>query len=101
MKNTVADGLSRQLVTEKDVKEAENNNIDEFLDIQFLSIFRIFLITTDLGEQSEEFKMNPVEIGDKEDDNENILETSDKEWSEELQKIAQWLVILQKPVRMS
>ena len=82
-KNTIADRLSRQLVTEKDVKEVENNNIDEFLDAQFLSIFRVSLITADLREWPEEFKMNPVEIGDKEDDNENILETSDKEWSEE------------------
>ena len=32
MKNTVADGLSRQLVTEEDVKEVENNNINKFLD---------------------------------------------------------------------
>ena len=50
MKNTVADRLSRQLVTEKDMKKVENNNIDEFLDAQFLSIFRVSLITTDLGE---------------------------------------------------
>ena len=50
MKNTVADGLSRQLVTEEDVKEIENNNINKFLDAQFLSMFRVFLIMTDLGE---------------------------------------------------
>ena len=50
MKNTVADGLSRQLVTEEDVKEVENNNINKFLDAQFLSMFRVFLIMTDLGE---------------------------------------------------
>ena len=49
-KNTIADRLSRQLVTEKDVKEVENNNIDEFLDAQFLSIFRVSLITADLRE---------------------------------------------------
>ena len=45
--------------------------------------------------------MNPVEIGDKEDDDGNILEMPDEEWSEESQKIAQWLVMLQKPARIS
>ena len=83
-KNTIADRLSRQLVTEKDVKEVENNNIDEFLDAQFLSIFRVSLITADLREWPEEFKVNPVEIGDEEDDNRNILEMPKEEWSEEL-----------------
>ena len=77
----MADGLSRQLVTEKDVKKVENNNIDEFLDAQFLSIFRVSLITTDLGEWSEEFKVNPVEIDDEGVDDGNVLEMLDKEWS--------------------
>ena len=78
-KNTIADRLSRQLVTEKDVKEVENNNIDEFLDAQFLSISRVSLIIADLGEQPEEFKINLVEIGDKEDDDGNILKTLEEE----------------------
>ena len=81
MKNTVADRLSRQLVTEKDMKKVENNNIDEFLDAQFLSIFRVSLITTDLGEWPEEFKVNPVEIDDEGVDDGNVLEMLDKEWS--------------------
>ena len=71
----MADGLSRQLVTKKDIKEAENNNTDKFLDAQFLSISRVSLIIADLGEQPEEFKINLVEIGDKEDDDGNILKT--------------------------
>ena len=75
----MADGLSRQLVTEKDVKEAENNNTDKFLDAQFLSISRVSLIIADLGEQPEEFKINLVEIGDKEDDDGNILKTLEEE----------------------
>ena len=94
MKNTVADGLSRQLVTKKDIKEAENNNTDKFLDAQFLSMFRVFLIMTDLGEWSKEFKVNPVEMSDKENNNGNILEILDEEWSEKSQKIVWWLVIL-------
>ena len=101
MKNTVTDGLSRQLVTKKDVKKAENDNMDKFLNAQFLSMFRVSLITTDLGEQPKEFEVNPVEMGDEGDDDGNVLETPDEEWSEELQKIAWWLVMLQKPVRMS
>ena len=79
IKNTVADGLSRQLVTKKDIKEAENNNTDKFLDAQFLSISRVSLIIADLGEQPEEFKINLVEIGDKEDDDGNILKTLEEE----------------------
>ena len=84
IKNTVADGLSRQLVTKKDIKEAENNNTDKFLDAQFLSISRVSLIIADLGEQPEEFKINLVEIGDKEDDDGNILKTLEEEWSKKL-----------------
>ena len=79
IKNTVADGLSRWLVTEEDIKEIKNNNTDKFLDAQFLSIFRVSLITADLGEQPEEFKINLVEIGDKEDDDGNILKTLEEE----------------------
>ena len=75
----MADGLSRQLVTKKDIKEAENNNTDKFLDAQFLSISRVSLIIADLGEQPEEFKINLVEIGDKEDDDGNILKTLEEE----------------------
>ena len=30
-KNTMTDGLSRQLATEKDMKKVENNNINKFL----------------------------------------------------------------------
>ena len=88
IKNTVADGLSRWLATEEDVKEVENNNIKEFLDAQFSSMFRVSLIITNLREQPEEFEMNPVKMGDEGDDNGNILETLDEEWSEESQKIA-------------
>ena len=80
----MADGLSRQLVTKKDIKEAENNNTDKFLDAQFLSISRVSLIIADLGEQPEEFKINLVEIGDKEDDDGNILKTLEEEWSKKL-----------------
>ena len=75
----MADGLSRQLVTKKDIKEAENNNTDKFLDAHFLSISRVSLIIADLGEQPEEFKINLVEIGDKEDDDGNILKTLEEE----------------------
>ena len=32
-KNTMTDGLSRQLATEKDMKKVENNNINKFLDV--------------------------------------------------------------------
>ena len=32
-KNTMADGLSRQLATEKDMKKVENNNMNKFLDV--------------------------------------------------------------------
>ena len=39
MKNMVADGLSRWLVTEEDVKKVENDNTDKFLDAQFSSMF--------------------------------------------------------------
>ena len=88
MKNMVTNGLSRQLVTEKDIKKMENNDIDEFLNAQFLSIFWVFLIAADLGERLEEFKVNPVEIDNKGDNDRNILEILDEEWSEELQKIA-------------
>ena len=84
IKNTVADGLSRWLVTEEDIKEIKNNNTDKFLDAQFLSIFRVSLITADLGEQPEEFKINPVEISDEGDDDGNILKTLEEEWSEKL-----------------
>ena len=80
----MADGLSRQLVTKKDIKEAENNNTDKFLDAQFLSISRVSLIIADLGEQPEEFKINPVEISDEGDDDGNILKTLEEEWSEKL-----------------
>ena len=100
-KNTVADGLLRQLATEEDVKEVENNNTDEFLDAQFSSMFRVSLITASLGEQLEEFEVNPVEMGDEGDHDGNVLETPDEEWSEELQKIAHWLVMLWRPARMS
>ena len=84
IKNTVADGLSRWLVTEEDIKEIKNNNTDKFLDAQFLSIFRVSLITADLGEQPQEFKINPVEISDEGDDDGNILKTLEEEWSEKL-----------------
>ena len=80
----MADGLSRWLVTEEDIKEIKNNNTDKFLDAQFLSIFRVSLITADLGEQPEEFKINPVEISDEGDDDGNILKTLEEEWSEKL-----------------
>ena len=50
IKNTVADGLSRHPVTEKDIKKVKNNNIDKFLNAQFSSIFRVSLIMTDLEE---------------------------------------------------
>ena len=80
----MADGLSRWLVTEEDIKEIKNNNTDKFLDAQFLSIFRVSLITADLGEQPQEFKINPVEISDEGDDDGNILKTLEEEWSEKL-----------------
>ena len=101
MKNIMADGLSRQLATKKDVKEAENNNTDKFLDTQFSSMFQVSLIAADLGERPEEFEVNPVEMGDEGDNNGNVLETPDEEWSEKLQKIACWLVMLQRPARIS
>ena len=84
IKNTVADGLSRWLVTEEDIKEIKNNNTDKFLDAQFLSISRVSLIIADLGEQPEEFKINPVEISNEGDDDGNILKTLEEEWSEKL-----------------
>lgn len=42
-----------------------------------------------------------MEMDDEGDDDGNILEMPDEEWSEESQKIAQWLVMLQKPARIS
>ena len=99
-KNTVADGLSRRPATEEDVKEAENDNTEEFLDAQFSSMYRISSITASLGERLEEFEVNPVEVGDEEDDG-RVLETPDEEWSEESQKIARWLVTLRRPAGMS
>ena len=42
-----------------------------------------------------------MEMDDEGDDDGSILEMPDEEWSEESQKIAQWLVMLQKPARIS
>ena len=52
------------------------------------------LIAADLGERLEEFKVNPVKMGDEGDDDGNVLEMPDEEWSEKSQKIACWLVML-------
>ena len=51
-------------------------------------------IAADLGERPEEFEANPVEMSDEGDNDGNVLETPDEEWSEKSQKIACWLVML-------
>lgn len=65
--------------TKEDLYKAENNNIDEFLDAQFASLYQILNISTEiLGEYPCELKIELIDI-DEEKDNNLVLDFKENE----------------------
>ncbi|KAJ9246723.1 hypothetical protein DTO195F2_9270 [Paecilomyces variotii] len=79
-KNLVADGLSRKPATERDLEEAEDDDMEEFLDLQFCAVYY-------------------ASVQEVESDSIPWL-TPTLHWSEKSLLIAEWLQTMTKPDNM-